>query len=117
MTSFQITLAAIHLFLVVYGISRTVFFAFVFFKQEIFSEGTIKKSSNAVLDCKKKVATMRGFLYKIQHKLCWTSQLACNVCQRKIKKTLFSLELDPAKNKKVQLSYMNGWRAIHVIIM
>ena len=59
MTSCQISMAAIHLFL-----------AFVFQKQEIWGEGTyyIKKSSNAVVRWKKKVATMRGLLSKIQHK-------------------------------------------------
>ena len=48
--------------------SRTVFLAFVFLKQEIWSEGTIKKSSNAVLGGKKKVATKRGLSHKIQRK-------------------------------------------------
>ena len=102
-----------HLFLEVF----LELFLSLFFKQEIFSEGTIKKGLNAILDCKKKVATVLGLLYKIQHKLCWTLQLACNACPRKIKKILLSLELDPAKHKKVQLSYLNGWRVIHVIIM
>ena len=57
MTSCQISLAAKHLFL-----------AFVLLKQEILSEGTYykkKKSSNAVVRWKKKVATMRDLLYEI----------------------------------------------------
>ena len=56
MTSCQISLAAKHLFL-----------AFVLLKQEILSEGTYykKKSSNAVVRWKKKVATMRDWLYEI----------------------------------------------------
>ena len=58
MTRCQISLAVMHLFL-----------AFVFRKQEIWSEGTYyKKSSNAVLHWKKKVATTRDLLYKIEHK-------------------------------------------------
>ena len=58
MTSCQISLAAMHLVL-----------AFVFLKQKIWSEDTYnKKSSNVVVHWKKKVATMRGLLYKIQHK-------------------------------------------------
>ena len=59
MTSSQISLAVMHLF-----------FAFIFVKQEIWSEGTYykKKSSNAVVHWKKKVATMCDLLYKIQHK-------------------------------------------------
>ena len=59
MTSCQVSLATIHLLL-----------AFVFLKQEIWGEGTYgkKKSSNAVVHWKKKVATMCGLLYKIQHK-------------------------------------------------
>ena len=58
MTSCQISLAVMHLFL-----------AFVSRKQEIWSEGTYyKKSSNAVLHWKKKVATTRDLLYKIEHK-------------------------------------------------
>ena len=86
MTSCQISLAAMRLFKSYFAYC----FSFVFLKQEIWSEGTIKKSVNAVVRWKKKVATMRGLLYKIQHKsitfllkvLCWTSQLACNVCRR-----------------------------------
>ena len=57
MTSCQISLAVKHLFL-----------AFVLLKQEILSEGTYykkKKSSNAVVRWKKKVATMRDLLYEI----------------------------------------------------
>ena len=80
MTSCQINLAAIHLFKSYFAYC----FSFVFLKQEIWSEGTIKKSINAVVRWRKKVATMRGLLYKIQHKSitfllkvsCWTSQLA-----------------------------------------
>ena len=86
MTSCQISLAAMHLF-------KSHFkycFSFVFLQQEIWSEGTIKKSVNAVVRWKKKVAAMRGLLYKIQHKSItfllkvwlWTSQLACSVCRR-----------------------------------
>ena len=47
-----------------------LFLAFVFLKQEIWSEGTYykKKGSNVVIHWKKKVATMLGLLYKIQHK-------------------------------------------------
>ena len=86
MTSCQISLAAMRLFKSYFAYC----FSFVFLKQEIWSEGTIKKSVNAVVRWKKKVATMRGLLYKIQHKSitfllkvsCWTSQLACNVCRR-----------------------------------
>ena len=60
MTSCQISLSAMH-----------VISAFVFLKQDIWSVGTFykKKSSNtAVIRWKKKVATMRVLLYKIQHK-------------------------------------------------
>ena len=86
MTSCQISLAAMRLFKSYFAYC----FSFVFLKQEIWSEGTIKKSINAVVRWRKKVATMRGLLYKIQHKSitfllrvsCWTSQLACNVCRR-----------------------------------
>ena len=86
MTSCQIRLAAMRLFKSYFAYC----FSFVFLKQEIWSEGTIKKSINAVVCWRKKVATMRGLLYKIQHKSitfllkvsCWTSQLACNVCRR-----------------------------------
>ena len=86
MTSCQISLAAMCLFKSYFAYC----FSFVFLKQEIWSEGTIKKSINAVVRWRKKVATMRGLLYKIQHKsilfllkvLCWTSKLACNVCRR-----------------------------------
>ena len=86
MTSCQIGLAAMRLFKSYFAYC----FSFVFLKQEIWSEGTIKKSVNAVVRWKKKVATMRGLLYKIQHKSitfllkvsCWTSQLACSVCRR-----------------------------------
>ena len=86
MTSCQISLAAMRLFKSYFAYC----FSFVFLKQEIWSEGTIKKSVNAVVRWKKKVATMRGLLYKIQHKSitfllkvsCWTSQLACSVCRR-----------------------------------
>ena len=56
-TGCKISLAAKHLFL-----------AFVLLKQEILSEGTYykkKKSSNAVVRWKKKVATMRDLLYEI----------------------------------------------------
>ena len=31
---------------------------------------------------------------------CWSWQLACNVCLRKIKNTLLALELDPAEHRK-----------------
>ena len=90
MTSCQISLAAMRLFKSYFAYC----FSFVFLKQEIWSEGTIKKSINAVVRWRKKVATMRGLLYKIRHKSitfllkvsCWTSQpgsqLACNVCRR-----------------------------------
>ena len=82
MTGCQISLAAMRLFK-----SFAYCFSFVFLKQEVWSEVTIKKSVNAVVRWKKKVATM---LYKIQHKSitfllkvsCWTSQLACSVCRR-----------------------------------
>ena len=60
MTSCQISLAAMQVFL-----------AFVFLKQDIWGVGTFykKKSSKAVLvRWEKKVATMRILLYKIQHK-------------------------------------------------
>ena len=57
MTSCQISLEVIHLFL-----------AFVFLKQDIWSVGTFyKKSSNAVVCWKKEVAVMLVLLYKIQH--------------------------------------------------
>ena len=87
MTSCQISLASMRLFKSYFAYC----FSFVFLKQEIWSEGTIKKSINAVVRWRKKVATMRGLLYKIQHKSItfllkvssWTSQLACNVCRRK----------------------------------
>ena len=86
MTSCQISLAAMRLFKSYFAYC----FSFVFLKQEIWSEGTIKQSVNEVVCWKKKVATMRGLLYKIQHKSitfllkvsCWTSQLACSVCRR-----------------------------------
>ena len=86
MTSCQISLAAMRLFKSYFAYC----FSFVFLKQEIWSEGTIKQSVNEVVRWKKKVATMRGLLYKIQHKSitfllkvsCWTSQLACSVCRR-----------------------------------
>ena len=92
MTSCQISLAAMHLFKSYF----TYCFSFVFLKQEIWSEGTIKKSVNAVVRWKKKVATMRGLLHKIQHKSItfllkvsrWTSQLACGVCRRNSLQTL-----------------------------
>ena len=105
MTSCQISLAAMGLF-------KSYFvccFSFVFLKQEIWSEGTIKKSINVVVCWRKKVATMRGLLCKIQHKSitfllnvsCWTSQLACNVCRRNYLQTLcWHLELDPAEHTK-----------------
>ena len=64
MTSCQISLAAMRLFKSYFAYC----FSFVFLKQEIWSEGTIEKSVNAVVRWKKKVATMRGLLYKIQHK-------------------------------------------------
>ena len=87
MTSCQISLAAMRLFKSYFAYC----FSFVFLKQEIWSKGTIKKSTNAVVRWRKKVATMRGLLYKIQHKSItfllkvssWTSQLACTVCRRK----------------------------------
>ena len=87
MTSCQISLASMRLFKSYFAYC----FSFVFLKQEIWSEGTIKKSINAVVRRRKKVATMRGLLYKIQHKSItfllkvssWTSQLACTVCRRK----------------------------------
>ena len=65
MTSCQISLEVIHLFL-----------ASVFLNQDIWSVGTFyKKSSNAVVRWKKEAATMRILLYKIQHKsiyvVCW----------------------------------------------
>ena len=89
MTSSQISLAAMRLFKSYFAYC----FSFVFLKQEIWSEGTIKKIINAVVCWRKKVATMRGqpgLLYKIQHKSItfllkvsrWTSQLACSVCGR-----------------------------------
>ena len=86
MTSCQISLAAMRLFKSYFAYC----FSFVFLKQEIWSEGTIKKSINEVVGWRKKVATMRGLLYEIQHKSitfllkvsCWTSQLACNVYRR-----------------------------------
>ena len=85
MTNCQISMAAMRLFTSYFACC----FSFVFLKQEIWSKGTIKKSTNAVVRWRKKVATMRGLLYKIQHKSvtfllkvsCWTSQLACNVCR------------------------------------
>ena len=63
------------------------------------------------------VATTRAELHKIQHKstqvvaekragkpfnkkCCGSSQLAYNVCPRKIKNTLLTLELDPAEHTK-----------------
>ena len=64
MTSCQISLAAMRLFKSYFAYC----FSFVFLKQEIWSEGTIKKSINAVVRWRKKVATIRGLLYKIQHK-------------------------------------------------
>ena len=85
MTNCQISLAAMRLFTSYFACC----FSFVFLKQEIWSKGTIKKSTNAVVRWRKKVETTRGLLYKIQHKsiTCllkvsyWTSQLACNVCR------------------------------------
>ena len=64
MTSCQISLAAMRLFKSYFAYC----FSFVFLKQEIWSEGTIKKSINEFVRWRKKVATMRGLLYKIQHK-------------------------------------------------
>ena len=64
MTCCQISLAAMRLF----KSYLAYCFSFVFLKQEIWSKGTIKKSTNAVVRWRKKVATMRGLLYKIQHK-------------------------------------------------
>ena len=57
MTSCQLSLAAMHFNILV--IFR-VLFSFVFLKQEIWSEGTIKKRINAVVCWRKIVATMRG---------------------------------------------------------
>ena len=74
MTSCQISLAAMRLFKSYFAYC----FSFVFLKQEIWSEGTIKKSINAVVRWRKKVATMRGLLYKIQHKSI-TFLLKCRV--------------------------------------
>ena len=84
MTSCQISLAAMRLFKSYFAYC----FSFVFLKQEIWSEDTIKKRINTVVCWREKVATMLGLLYKIQHKSitfllkvsCWTSQLS--VCQR-----------------------------------
>ena len=89
MTSCQISLAVMHLF----KSYLAYCFSFVFLKQEVWSEGTIKKSINEVVRWRKKVATMRGLSYEIQHKSirfllkvsCWTSKLACNVCRRNLK--------------------------------
>ena len=58
MTSCQISLAAMRLFK-----SYFVYcFPFVFLKQEIWSEGPVKKSINAVVRWRKKVATMHAWL-------------------------------------------------------
>ena len=54
MTSCQISLAAIYLFL-----------AFVFLKQKTWSEGTYNKKK---FKCGRPLKMMRGLLYKIQHK-------------------------------------------------
>ena len=62
MTSCQISLAAMRLFKSYFAYC----FSLVFLKQEIWSEGTIKKSINAVVCWRKKVATMRGLLDEIQ---------------------------------------------------
>ena len=89
MMSYQISLASMRLFKSYFAYC----FSFVFLKQEIWSKGTIKKSIKLMRSSVegRKVATMRGLLYKIQHKSItfllkvssWTSQLACNVCRRK----------------------------------
>ena len=62
MTSCQISLAAMRFFKSYFAYC----FSLVFLKQEIWSEGTIKKSINAVVCWRKKVATMRGLLDEIQ---------------------------------------------------
>ena len=56
MTSCQISLAAMRLFKSYFAYC----FSFVFLKQEIWSEGTIEKSINAVVCLWEKDATMRG---------------------------------------------------------
>ena len=104
MTSCQISLAAMRLFK-----SFAYCFSFVFLKQEIWSKGTIKKSVNAVVRWKKKVATMRGLLYKIQHKSItfllkvsfWIFPTCMQYLSEKlITNTLLTLELDPAEHTK-----------------
>ena len=95
MTSCQMSLSAMHVIL-----------AFVFLKQDIWSVGTFyKKSSNAaVIRWKKKVATMRVLLYKIQHKPI-TSFAEGNVLD-----VATCMQYLPEKNLK-HFASLNSWKS------
>ena len=41
-----------------------------------------------------------NLLRRLLKESCWTSQLACNVCSRKIENTLLTLQLNPAEHTK-----------------